>query len=91
MADGFQIDLDQELSERLSRAAGIADMSRADFTRHILEQHLFDAADFQWSPAYDATSPSPSAVFVAEPGSREWSEVEPELRDRLTSALSRKA
>jgi hypothetical protein len=91
MADGFQLDLDDQLSERLTRAAQTAGMSRADFTRHVLEQHLFNTGDFTWSAAYEPVMAggATAQAYVAEEGSVDWADAEPGLRERLRNALSK--
>ena len=42
MADGFTLEIDADMAERIERRAGKSGVSREDAARMLLEQQLFD-------------------------------------------------
>jgi hypothetical protein len=88
MADGFHVDIDDDLAERLSRAAAAAGMTKGEFACLVLEQHLFDYDAYDW----DDDDPRLVLAGVAEPteGARPLDEVMGEFKAELEKRLARK-
>jgi len=84
MADGFTLEIDENLARQIERAAKAAGMSREDYARFLLDQQTFNPDDYVWLNG-DPRDPIPETA--AEDG-RPWEEVEPELRAYLESKLS---
>ncbi len=79
MADGFTLEIDADLARRIERKAEGSGLSREDAARMLLEQQVFDPADYTWlngdpreaEPPYDPTTPT-----VA------WEDVKARLRSK---------
>jgi hypothetical protein len=89
MADGFHLDLDDDLAERLSRAARSAGMSKGEFARHVLEQHLFDYDAYDWGGSDPRTSVD--EPFDPQAPTRPLDEVMAQFRNELEKRLAAKA
>ena len=83
MADGFTLQIDDELARKIERAAAGAGMSREDFARLLLDQRVFDYDDYRWRGDDPRATP---AVSVHE-SPRPWSDVKGELAARLEDRL----
>lgn len=87
MADGFQLDIDADLAERLTRAAEAAGLPKDEFARQVLEQHLFDYEAYDWGNDDPRRKPD---VFDPNESTRPLDEVMVEFRAELERRLAAK-
>lgn len=77
MADGFTLEINAELAERIDRKAAKTGMTREDAARWLLEQQLFDYDDYTWLNG-DPREPQP----LLDPNEQTvaWEDVKARLR-----------
>ncbi len=83
MADGFTLQIDDDLAREIERAAEAAGMSREDYARFLLTQQTFNPDDYTWLNG-DPREPIPTTAW--EDG-RPWEEVRGEMLDLLDEKL----
>lgn len=88
MADGFTLQIDDDMARKIEHAAEAAGMSREDYARFLLDQQLFNFDDYSWPEGDPRTAEIPTTAWEE---ARPWEEVEPELRARLTEKLSKRS
>ena len=84
MADGFTIEIDEDLARRIERAAEKVGMSREDFARLLLDQQTFNVDDYAW---LNGDPREATTAEAAAKDARGWEEVRPELLALLDEKL----
>jgi hypothetical protein len=49
MADGFTLQIDDEMARKIERAAKAAGLPAEEWAKLMLAQHLFSSDDYSWS------------------------------------------
>ena len=76
MADGFTLEIDADMAERIARKAEKSGMTREEAARFLLEQQLFDYDDYTWLNGDPRDPPEP--VDPNEP-TIPWEELKADL------------
>lgn len=84
MADGFTLQIDDEMARKIERAAAAAGMSREDYARFLLDQHTFNYDDYRWLNGDPRAERGP--IAVNEP-TRPWEEVRDDALKLLEEKL----
>jgi hypothetical protein len=84
MADGFTVQIDDELARKVERAATAVGMTREEYVRFMLEQQTFDVNDYTWLNG-DPRAPRSSDAFN-EP-TRPWEDIRAEAIALLEEKL----
>lgn len=87
MADGFALQIDDDLARKLEHGAKAAGMTREDYARFLLDQQTFNYDDYTWinGNPREPTVPSLNEVGVS------WSDLKVELIERLEAKLRDRA
>jgi hypothetical protein len=88
MADGFTLQIDEELAQDLEFRAKLVGLTREELAVQLLQGNVIDYGDYEWI----GDDPRTTGVAEAdEEGARPWPEVRAELVERLERRLREKS